>query len=49
MASWVKALDSRIRRMLVKIPLVAWLGLATQPHYEAPGGLQVKQVSIHSD
>ena len=30
-----------IRRWLVQIPLVAWLGLGTQPYYWALGDLQV--------
>lgn len=39
----------RIGRIPVQTSLDAQLGLDIQPQYEAPGDLQVEQVSIHSD
>ena len=35
-------IGSKIGKFLVQTPLGAWPGLGTQPHYEAPGDLQVK-------
>ena len=39
----------KIRSILVQTPLGTWMGFDIQPHYECPGELQIKQVSISSD
>ena len=36
----------RIKRFPVQIPLDTWPGLGTQPHFGAPGDLQVKIVKM---
>ena len=39
----------RTARIPFQTPIDAWPGLGTQPHYEVPGDLHVKQVSICSN
>ena len=39
----------RIEETAVQTPLGSWLGLGTQPHFEAPGDLWIVKVSIRND
>ena len=45
----VQGISIRIGRFPDQTLLDAWLGLGTQPHYEAPGDLQVEIVRKRSD